>query len=261
MSSPQEAPNPPIRETYSREKVFTHIQKNLIRKTPETLVGRKCGDGRDDQNFMEALFGSDLGYVFACQAGLRDMEALKDKQPLTSITSILDLVSGNGDIYIHTDDHDNNEQSFIGGCGANKVARKHAEEFGITDDDFRALDGFLSENSNRIKKAVYRGGHKEGAVLIVSGKDYGVRGNDTENGTSVFVVQSDMVYDRLRQLTQSLSREYGLDEKELYTKIEERFKKQMGIIGDELAKLPDGTPLPSYSITFEADGTPIVIGA
>lgn len=250
----------PARKIYDVEQVTSHIVSNVIKKSPETLRGRKCGDGRDRSSFIEAIFGSDLGYVFAAQSALRSLEKIDTGKEKDVIQATFEAVADSGQIFIHTDKHHGNEATLIGGCGANGVARRNLDGFGITDTDIEALDEVLAtlDSQGKVEKDIYEGDHIEGAVLVVHGRDYGVRAMDVKNNTSVFIVQKDLVEDRFKQIAKNLSQKFDIEEGLLLERLLQSWNTHTGIIGGELAKLPDGTPLPTYQVAFDEQGKPVV---
>jgi len=258
MISTQEAPMPPVRRPYSIEKATTHIQSNIIQKTSRSMEGRKCGDGRDGQEFIEAIFGSDLGYGFAAQAALRDMGKVVPGKEAEALQSTLALVAGeSGKTYVHTDNHQGNEGQLYGGCGANRVARENMLGFGLIPDDFTALDGVMKnlDEQGKVEKAVYKGNHIEGAVVLVKGRDFGIKANDQKENTSVFVATVDLIEDRLRLIARSLAPEYGVEENTLYDKIHIRWAAQTEIIRLNLAKIGENL-LPVFTAEFSSTGEP-----
>jgi hypothetical protein len=126
------------------------------------------------------------------------------------------------------------------------------DTFGLVQEDFAALDETLGElqQQGKVERAVYDGNHIEGAALLVHGTDIGVKAMDKVNNTSVFVLQVEMIQDRFTQIAKELAPQYGTAEKELFARMMERWQGQTGVIAANLAKLPDGTPLPMYDVSF-----------
>lgn len=255
-----EQKKPPVRQPMTELTFTSHIKDNIIKRTdPSAQIGRKCGDGRDEQNYMEAIFGSDLGYAFAAQAALRDLGKLKESKEGNALRKTLSIVAGEGQTYIHTDDHLGNEEQLFGGCGANKVARSNSSLFGLTQEDFSALDVVMEElnNNGKVERAVYKGDHNEGAVALVKGRDFSVRANDVKQGTSVFVATIDLIEDRLHDIAQKLSKDYETTEDELFRAMHARWQTQTEIIRKNLAHIK-GVALPVYTVEFSDTGEPSI---
>lgn len=213
----------------TRDQVKQHAAQNLIPISNDTL-GRRCGDGRDDQNIAEAIFGADLGYLYASIVAVRSMDeelATKEKvlELLEKVATVISQETA-GEIYVHTDNH--SDQTAIAlGCGFNKQARINSA-YGLLPIDFEAIDEFLAtkKDANMLNQAVYTGSHTEGSVVIVRSDNASIKANDVAHGTSVFVLQESLVLKRLHDIAESLATAYNLDVQALESELARVFQKQ-----------------------------------
>ena len=233
------------------DQVKQHISQNLIPISNDTL-GRRCGDGRDDQNIAEAIFGADLGYFYASIVAVRSMnEEFTTKENVLGLLEKVSIILSqetNGNLYVHTDDH--SDQSTIAlGCGFNKQARINPL-YGLLPIDFEAVDEFLAakKDTNMLKQAVYTGSHKEGAVVIVRSTEKSIKANDTAHNTSVFVLQETLVLKRLHDIAENLANTYHLDAQELETELVRAFQNHTSQTQQALAQ-----GKPSFVATLEGE--------
>ena len=224
-----------------------YIKNNLISINSESL-GRRCGDGRDSQNIAEAVFGADLGYIYASIAAIHELNNNTDIQ--TVVKTVIDEITKDtsGDIYIHTDNHAN-PAVLAGGCGFNKQARNN-NKFGLKEEDFKIIDTELNKakEHGNLNQIVYTGEHKEQAVIIVHSEYYSVKANNSESNMSIFVVQNSLIQQRLKNIALALSKMIGTDtDTVLKTLI-----KWWGIQTEE-TRLALATDKPVYTVTIDKD--------
>lgn len=216
------------------EGIRRHVERKMFVNYGD---GRKCGDDRDKQKIAEAIFGADLGYVFGTQAALRQFNVFESNTEEEAINQTFEIVADGGLNYIHTDDGFSfNKDPYIGGCGANKVARKHKQEFGLIDTDFTALDNCIQNRQNRLQQAVYTGGHSAQGVIRLWGDGHGIVSNDSLNQSSVFVLTPDLILQRIQKIATELADVYGINQKQLFNQIVSHCKNHSKIISGELAK-------------------------
>lgn len=242
--------NPPSPD---RTKISTHIQKNLIPISNQTM-GRRCGDGRDNQSIAEAIFGADLGYLYAAIAAMREVYEEQEKEiDAQKILYAVDKIVSketDGVIFVHTDNH-NDPGAIAAGCGFNKLARTNLK-FGLRDQDFRDVDSYLLEKqaSGKLNHAVYTGAHTETSVLIIHSSDYSVKASDPSTGVSTFVLQKSLVDQECQLIAEELGTQFSIDASLLFDTLHRWLEKQT-----EETRLALAKDLPIYTVYIDKDGT------
>lgn len=246
-------------------EVAAHMRANRIHNNSHTRVGMRCGDGRDSQEMVHAVFGGALGYAYMVLEAAESMSyKLKTEFNPENIVDFVyeGIYSKNKQINLHSDQHPHDLSiPSAPGCGFNKLA--HARKFfSITDSDIQAVDTINQKyiDMGKVAHIDYEGDHEERAVLLVEGHD-GVKAKNSMGGSSVFVLHLESIRQSINDIAhnQKIQKELGIPQSEIA-----RFKKELvkawmsqtnttaqnlAIDKDRLSLFPLPTFLVSYGLT------------
>lgn len=135
----------------------------------ETALSR-CIDGRYKENAPDsvAVPGADIGELFAvCALEQKFACAVSVDQ---AFQALVELVGGNNNLRMHTDDH-SNEKGEFGGCGHVQLVVKSPEKYMIEPSQVQeVLKLFHKAHDAGAQDEVLAGAHAEDAVLIIDGE-------------------------------------------------------------------------------------------
>lgn len=242
----------------SPELVKSHAFFNRIPSNERTIAGQKCGDGRDEQEYVHAIFGASLGYVYATLGAINRMAYIGHYDSEVLVRAVFeDVIAQNGFVDIHTDSHTHAkpDMKYARGCGANRLAHENPPRFGLTQKDILAIETVTEEyvKKGKVRNVVYKGDHNEGAVLLVKGPS-GIKAKGKDS--SVFVLHLDSIHHFLDVISVNPQiLEYlkisSEGEKNLFrTELERIWEMQTEYVRQQLANDSDHSALPVFEVNY-----------
>ncbi len=201
---------------------------------------KRCVDGRHESypTMPEcSIPGADAGNILTAWGALLAMDIEPTEEVAKKINeAVIEEAGGIENVHFHTDEH--NQGVVAGGCGHMANALKDPEAYGINE----RIASFIMLQLAELKGAgaqeeVLKGGHKEGAVVIVRG-EHGMAPNNSD-GTQAFVYQENMATTSRTKLASLLASKLELDPDTLATQMDKVATLELN---ETLKRLASGLP-------------------
>lgn len=244
-----------------KEHIRELVAGNAYIPDPKTRFISRCIDGRypNDKGLPAlAVPGADIGELALLLATANAFGF--EIQEKAAFQALVDTVSGEENIRMHTDSHATSSE-VASGCGHMRQISHTPSDYHLTEKQVASIKSmFEAAKKQKAHEVVLHGEHKEGAVVIVRGQ-YGLYPHyifETEEGIQegeMFIYHQTLADERHRVLAKKLIKgdiitlHDGCDEDYLYQVISHEAEEHLMTTAKRLA-----VGLPLYHVVFDTKG-------